>query len=1363
MNIKNPTFGGFKPDAMSRIAKTLGYEGEMSGFQQYLDQNPDKRTQMDQFKQAAMMMARGGSVQKFQAGGPVMNPLNPNYKPFTQEEIAVNAANNPMAGMDPNQANAFNAQNQAAVNTFNTQGAAPTQTTPATQTATQITGATGNAQQNAMLAQQNANQGGQSGTANYLNNVMSGNYAKPAEGGKPLQSMAVPEKAEQPAVTQPQQQQQEVPDAIKEQQANQERISKAMQEKFGERGNPDNFVPDFTSKSKALTDKMKATQKAFMQSKGIAENDFGAMNRYMQSNPNAQQELEAALQADQQQLDALTQQLQNNPEFKAFQTEAEQYQKSIEEKIKSGDFFDTMPVIIDDGIPPIVRPPEEDIIAPSPEQPKPPSSTKLPQLIQTPQGSFNAQSRTVTLADGSSRQEFTIKDSKGKTVATLTGSAELLDWMKQNEATSYDPSQGMPEPLGEEFITGFTTDQPNWAKTGLTEMFKSGKLPEDPTDFTSESLGNRRHKITYKDGTTLEVGPIKNFDTEPETIRTIIADKINEFKNSPEYTQYKAQIDTYRNYLTGEASSGVTEDIENIEQRYNEINEQYRQAELELQRLQKQAEDNPDDPYLKSLVEEKGEELSNLYDRQQQLTTLYRDQKAIEEAKLPTIEDVMKDRATDPTLPEGAKVDPTKIETSSDQFIGKDVGGLEGDISYDPVKGVVTEAEGVEQPETVTYEADKVTDKAKAELDKVEAARLDEFSEGVIFKGEQGELSDEAFADEALKVATDRIQKVNEKVDLAVTKEQLAEAKGKNLQAIQTKIAKSSAVLDAIAQAHVVQPNELPTPELIAEEDMAQAKAMTDSGLDKDAVPIAAKMASFSVDNGTLAKAAQGDVDSLATVEGQLGKLMKQFDDGTPAWAAGAIRAANAAMASRGLGASSMAGAAILQAAMESALPIAQQDAKTFADMGLRNLDNRQAVAVANAAAQQGLQLQNLDNEQKANLQKSINAFGLQTQNLSNRQAAEVANAQIRATLQGQNLSNMQQSNIAVAARYAEAANINLNNKQQAAMQDNSNSLQISLAELSAEQQAYINSANAAAALQGQVLSNEQQVAISNAARFSEAANLEFTAEQQNTLHNSTLMQTIGLAELNATQAATLQNAAQVANMDITNLNNRQQAAVQNAKAFLQKDMTNLANEQQTALFKAQATQQALLSDQAAENASRQFNAQSENQANQFFANLEQQNNQFNSAQANTMEMANVNAENAALEFAATMKNNREQYESTNELAIAQSNVTWRREVATADTAATNRANELNAINTLDISNQAYDNMWNQYGDQMEWAINSYESEADRVNALTLETMRQEGSEKASKYAADAAASSAIGGAVVSLLTADSSVIGGIF
>ena len=85
--IKNPTFGGFKPDAMQRIAGTLGYTGDMSGFQQYLEQNPEKRTQMDQFKQAAMTMAKGGAVRKYQEGGmgvpktPIIAPTPEQPKP----------------------------------------------------------------------------------------------------------------------------------------------------------------------------------------------------------------------------------------------------------------------------------------------------------------------------------------------------------------------------------------------------------------------------------------------------------------------------------------------------------------------------------------------------------------------------------------------------------------------------------------------------------------------------------------------------------------------------------------------------------------------------------------------------------------------------------------------------------------------------------------------------------------------------------------------------------------------------------------------------------------------------------------------------------------------------------------------------------------------------------------------------------------------------------------------------------------------------------------------------------------------------------------------------------------------------------
>jgi hypothetical protein len=85
-------------------------------------------------------------------------------------------------------------------------------------------------------------------------------------------------------------------------------------------------------------------------------------------------------------------------------------------------------------------------------------------------------------------------------------------------------------------------------------------------------------------------------------------------------------------------------------------------------------------------------------------------------------------------------------------------------------------------------------------------------------------------------------------------------------------------------------------------------------------------------------QAATATPTSQATVQGQLEGLMQQFEGGaTPAWAAGAMRNATAAMAARGLGASSMAGQALVQAAMESALPVAQADAQIVAQFEAQN------------------------------------------------------------------------------------------------------------------------------------------------------------------------------------------------------------------------------------------------------------------------------------------------------------------------------------------------------------------------------------------------------------------------------------------
>ena len=562
---------------------------------------------------------------------------------------------------------------------------------------------------------------------------------------------------------------------------------------------------------------------------------------------------------------------------------------------------------------------------------------------------------------------------------------------------------------------------------------------------------------------------------------------------------------------------------------------------------------------------------------------------------------------------------------------------------------------------------------------------------------------------------------------MAVTGDQLATAAGGDAVAHAAQIAQSTGIDPVVAAQGTVDPNQLPTPAQIKESEMAQAAIISSGGqLSPEAIAMAARLESFNVDNGTLAAAAQGNVNAQDTVQGQLANLMQQFNDGTPQWAAGAMRAANSAMSARGLGGSSMASAAIVQAAMESALPIAQQDAQAFLQMNLSNVDRRQQVALTNAAAQQGLALQNLNNEQQAALQNSMNAFQLQSQDLSFMQQATIANAQIKASLQGQNLNNRQQANIVTAARYAEVANINLNNRQQSALQNNSNKLNVELANLSNRQQAYIANAQLGGALQNQVLSNQQQTAIVNAARYSEAANITFNAEQQASLHNSTLMQTIGLAELGFEQATVLQNAATLAAMDMTNLNNRQQAAVENAKGFLQVDLTNLNNEQTTSIFKSQQTIQALFTDQAADNAAKQFNASSQNQTDQFFASLQESVSRFNATQVNAVNKSNVDAENAAKQFNAQMVDLRDRFNAQNSLVIAQSNAQWRQNIATINTAAQNDANMEAAKTANAFTGAALEQLWQRERDLMAFAFTSAESALDRELSILMAD-KQEG------------------------------------
>ena len=403
-------------------------------------------------------------------------------------------------------------------------------------------------------------------------------------------------------------------------------------------------------------------------------------------------------------------------------------------------------------------------------------------------------------------------------------------------------------------------------------------------------------------------------------------------------------------------------------------------------------------------------------------------------------------------------------------------------------------------------------------------------------------------------------------------------------------------------------------------------------------------------------QAATATPTQQATVAGQLEGLMQQFEGGnTPAWAAGAMRNVTAQMAKRGLGASSMAGQALVQAAMESALPIAMADAQT------------------------------------------------------------------QAQFEGQNLSNRQQR-----------------------------------AMLAAQQRA---------SFIGMEFDQAFQARVQNASKVSDVANMNFNAEQQVALENSRAVNTMNLNNLSNRQAMTMAEASALANMDMSNLNNRQQAAVQNAQNFLQTDMANLSNRQQSELFNAQTRQQSLFTDQAAINASQQFNATSENQLNQFFSQLQSQVGQFNSAQANAQSQYNAGQANTIERFNAELNNQREQFNAQNRLVIDQGNAQWRRQIATADTAAINRANELNATALLGLSNQSYNNLWQHYGDVMEWAWTSSENNAERVTQMAMAELDAKVRTDLKNLDAEIEEGKAIGGLVSDLFfkPIGKTLVGGIF
>ena len=539
-----------------------------------------------------------------------------------------------------------------------------------------------------------------------------------------------------------------------------------------------------------------------------------------------------------------------------------------------------------------------------------------------------------------------------------------------------------------------------------------------------------------------------------------------------------------------------------------------------------------------------------------------------------TIEGTTMQRMTDPTLPTGAEQQATQIETTPEQFVAQGTGEVTGPAPT-ATATTATPAASVAQP----------TQPDTSKIEEIERVK----------QGTEDALS---------QLSTEQVDATDPR--LQIDAQQQTTSAVSDLEAAQ-------GTADLI-QRDGVDLTDAPT-RTVGEDELIKQGYQGLSSVDQQKVG-----ETF----GT------GEVQA-ASVQDELSSLMAQFEGGdTPAWAAGSMRRANQIMAQRGLSASSMAGQAVIQAAMEAALPIAQIDA-----------GNKQQMALFKA-------------EQRAKF------------------------------------------------------------------------LQIDF-------------------------DQDFQAKVMNAAKVEQAANMQFSADQQIVLENSRLVNSMNLANLNNRQSLVLAEASALANLDMANLSNRQQAEVMNAQTFLQIDMANMENRQQVELFKTQQRIGALFSDQSAANAAQQFNASSENQTNQFFENLKAQVQQFNTSQLNAMEQFNAGQANTIEQFNSSMLNQRDQFNAQNQLVVSQNNAAWRRQIATIDTAAINRANELNANAILNISNQAYQNLWQYFSDESERAWKTSESEQDRMTQIAMTQLQADAQIAAADKERQAANSSAVGGFIAKL------------
>mgnify|MGYP003637890727 CR=1 FL=1 len=317
-------------------------------------------------------------------------------------------------------------------------------------------------------------------------------------------------------------------------------------------------------------------------------------------------------------------------------------------------------------------------------------------------------------------------------------------------------------------------------------------------------------------------------------------------------------------------------------------------------------------------------------------------------------------------------------------------------------------------------------------------------------------------------------------------------------------------------------------------------------------------------------QAAQMDLSPEATIQGQLSNLYQNFKPSNPpAWADGAVRTAMATLNARGLGASSLAGQAVVQAVMESALPIAQTDQQAVFNLGIQNLSNRQQTVILGAQQRAQFLGQEFDQAFQTKVTNAARVSEIANMQFTADQQIALENAKLAQTTDLANLSNKQAVVMANAAQMANLETANLNNRQQAQVQNAQAFLQTDLTNLQYEQQTNMFKTQSVV-----------QSILTDAAAENASKQFNATSENQVNQFYDSMKSQISQFNVGQTNAIKQFNVSQANGLEQFNTSQKNAVAQFNASNGLVVSQAN-----------AQWRQQIATIDTAAQNQLNQFNA----------------------------------------------------------------------------------------------------------------------------------------------------------------------------